>query len=68
MARKRTNLIGNTVLIETSWNVKPLNYEDIEALQTVLIETSWNVKSGILINPSGSVSVLIETSWNVKPF
>ena len=44
MARKRTNLIGNTVLIETSWNVKPLNYEDIEALQTVLIETSWNVK------------------------
>ena len=66
MARKRTNLIGNTVLIETSWNVKPLNYEDIEALQTVLIETSWNVKSGILINPSGSVSVLIETSWNVK--
>ena len=67
MARKRTNLIGNTVLIETSWNVKPLNYEDIEALQTVLIETSWNVKYYLgTYSALRDSHVLIETSWNVK--
>ena len=32
MARKRTNLIGNTVLIETSWNVKQVVDELAESI------------------------------------
>ena len=44
MARKRTNLIGNTVLIETSWNVKEKQNRKQNQLKKVLIETSWNVK------------------------
>ena len=55
-----------TVLIETSWNVKTQMCQCLENRLNVLIETSWNVKENSEEVIKKQVLVLIETSWNVK--
>ena len=45
---KILRIIGSlSVLIETSWNVKDIIYQDIFVHCFVLIETSWNVKFNV---------------------
>ena len=38
------NYLPGLVLIETLWNVKMLQGQMVDGIDTVLIETLWNVK------------------------
>ena len=59
-------LVFNSVLIETLWNVNTSTPSTVRKTAKVLIETLWNVN---LISNSLNIhsrSVLIETLWNVN--
>ena len=55
-----------SVLIETYWNVKMMEWTEKWLMHFVLIETYWNVKVEEWCNEEFERRVLIETYWNVK--
>ena len=57
---------GETVLIETLWNVKRYVGVAVNLIEKVLIETLWNVKESGGTHRNWQRIVLIETLWNVK--
>ena len=58
----------HNVLIETYWNVKIVQNNQVLNYILVLIETYWNVKCVLCDCCRRDCCVLIETYWNVKFF
>ena len=55
-----------SVLIESDWNLKGIELEDVKTALRVLIESDWNLKYKYNVADSTEDWVLIESDWNLK--
>ena len=54
------------VLIDTWWNVNPIEVGVLKEVRIVLIDTWWNVNDYACLFLPNAVHVLIDTWWNVN--
>ena len=67
MKLKKSRKQGNSVLIESDWNLKNIRYsEPVSSAKVVLIESDWNLKILESCDNSKWRRVLIESDWNLK--
>ena len=66
MKKERCHFGRKNILIESKWNLKPVEPTGFLNGSSILIESKWNLKVSAMMITSIVQCILIESKWNLK--